>query len=389
MPSNAATISPSRTAQIQPGRLSDLTAHGQSCWLDDLSRAMIASGELARMVGQGVRGVTANPATFGKAIMQGPEYCEEIAQLGSEGRKPSEVYERLAFADVRAACDIFRSVYEQSGWSDGFVSLEVSPHLAHDTAGSISEAQRFWAAVDRPNLFITIPGTQAGLPAIEELLFQGININITLLFSVARYEDVARAHLRALERRAAAGERLDNIASVASFFLSRIDVLVDPLLQQQAVAVKTRADWLDPKTLLGKTAIASAKLAYRSLKRLRSSSRWRVLAAEGARVQRLLWASTGTKNPNYPELMYVEPLIAPETINTMPDQTIAAFLDHGTVAETAEQGVEDAVQVMGALNRLGIDFDYVATQLENQGIQKFIEPYEALMRHLGAAGHPG
>lgn len=286
----------------------------------------------------------------------------------------------MAFADVRAACDIFRSVYERSGRSDGFVSLEVSPHLAHDTDRSISEAHRFWAAVDRPNLFIKIPGTRAALPAIEELLFQGLNVNITLLFSVARYEEVAGAYLRALERRAAAGERLDNIASVASFFLSRIDVLVDRLLQQRAVADKTRADAPDPKALLGKPEIANAKLAYRSLKRLRSNSRWLALAAEGARVQRLLWASTGTKNPNYPELMYVEPLIAPETISTMPEKTIAAFLDHGTVAETVQQGIEDAVQVMGALGRFDIDFDYVATQLESEGIQKFIEPDEALMQ---------
>lgn len=384
MSSSAATVTPLRAVHIQPGRLSDLAAHGQSAWLDDLSRAMIVSGELARMVGQGVRGVTANPATFGKAITEGVEYSEEIAQLSSEGRNPCEVYERLAFADVRAACDILRSVYEQSGRIDGFVSLEVSPHLAHDTDGSISEAQRFWAAVDRPNLFIKIPGTQAGLPAIEELLFQGINVNITLLFSVARYEEVAGAYLRALERRAAAGERLDNIASVASFFLSRIDVLVDQLLQQRAEASETRAEGLDPKALLGKTAIANAKLAYRSLKRLRSNSRWRTLAVEGARVQRLLWASTGTKSPNYPELMYVEPLIA-----AGPEKTIAAFLDHGTVAETVEEGVEDAAQVMGALGRLDIDFDDVATQLENEGIQKFIEPCEALMRHIGAAGHPG
>src|SRR6266851_7765100 len=267
----------------QKNTLMQLAAHGQSCWLDDLTRRMIGNGELAELVEEGVRGVTANPATFAKAIIGGREYDADNARLAAAGLNAAAIYERLATADVRDACDILRPVYDETEGLDGFVSLEVSPHLAHDAQASIGEARRLWEAVDRPNLFIKIPGTLAGVPAIEQLLFEGININITLLFSIERYEAVARAYLMALESRAASGKPIDRIASVASFFLSRIDVLVDEMLQQRAAAGE--ADQPDPESLLGKVALANAKLAYQSFKRLFVGPQWDILRARGARVQ--------------------------------------------------------------------------------------------------------
>ncbi len=366
---------------VRGNALMQLLAHGQSCWLDDLTRRMLQNGEFADLVRQGVRGVTANPATFSKAIIEGREYDPEIARAANAGLGPGAIYERLAAADVRAACDVLQPAYDETDGEDGFVSLEVSPHLAHDTEASTAEAKRLWAAVDRPNLFIKIPGTLAGVPAIEQLLVDGINVNITLLFSVTRYEAVAQAYLKALERRRVAGQPIARIASVASFFLSRIDVLVDKLLQQRAAA--TNAD-PGPQDLLGKVAVANAKLAYRSFTRAFAGARWEALRAEGARVQRLLWASTGTKNPDYPDLMYVEPLIGPMTVNTMPLKTIAAFLDHGSVRDTVEEDIGGAQRVLQDLARLGIDFEAAAQQLEDEGVQKFIEPFDALLRHIDA-----
>ncbi len=360
--------------------LMQLANRGQSCWLDDLTRRMLRNGELAELVEKGVRGVTANPATFAKAIIGGREYDSDIDHATASGLDPKAIYENLAIADIRDACDVLRPVYDDTEGLDGFVSLEVSPYLAHDTQASIGEARRLWEAVDRPNLLIKIPGTLEGVPAIEQLLFEGININITLLFSVERYEDVARAYLKAIERREAAGKPIDRIASVASFFLSRIDVMVDALLQPQAAAAT--ADRPDPESLLGKVALANAKLAYQSFKGLFAGARWDGLKARGARVQRLLWASTGTKNPNYPELMYVAPLIGSMTVNTMPLNTILAFLDHGMVRDTIEVGVDDAHRVLADLERLGIGFTGVAKQLEDEGIEKFIEPFDQLLHHI-------
>ncbi len=378
MPDTHVEHRPASTSQ--KNTLMQLAAHGQSCWLDDLTRRMIRNGELAELVDQGVRGVTANPATFAKAIIGGREYDADIERAAASGLDPVAIYERLATADVRDACDILRPVYDETEGLDGFVSLEVSPHLAHDAQASIGEARRLWEAVDRPNLFIKIPGTAEGVPAIEQLLFEGININITLLFSIERYEAVARAYLKALERRGAAGKPIDRIASVASFFLSRIDVLVDALLQPRTAAAT--ADRPDPESLLGKVALANAKLAYHSFKSLFAGAQWDGLEARGARVQRLLWASTGTKNPNYPELMYVAPLIGPMTVNTMPLSTIQAFLDHGMVRDTIEVGVDDAHRVLADLERLGIGFPVVAKQLEDEGIEKFIEPFDQLLHHI-------
>jgi transketolase len=370
---------------MRMNRMAELVDHGQSCWMDDLSRRMIASGDLARRVAdEGLRGITSNPTIFEKAVAQGADYDADIARVAAAGLSSDQIYEELLTTDVRNACDILRPVYDATQGVDGFVSLEVSPHLAHDTQASLAEARRLWGRVDRPNMFIKIPGTAAGVPAVEELLFEGINVNITLLFSIPSYEAVADAYMRALERRIAVGRRADNIASVASFFLSRIDVLVDRLLQQRIVPNRASSGEPRPQDLLGRVAVANAKLAYQSLQRMLASDRWKALAGKGARPQRLLWASTSTKNPAYRDLMYVEPLIGPLTINTMPGKTIAAFRDHGNVQATIERDLAEAQRVMSDLSRLGVRFDLVTAQLENDGIQKFIEPFDALTKQIEA-----
>lgn len=355
--------------------LKQLQQHGQSYWIDDLTRHMLKSGALKRRVEEeSLCGVTSNPTIFGKAIAHGRDYEDQIRQDTAAGRSVPEIYEDIVTTDVRAACDVLRPVFDRTKGADGFVSLEVSPHLAHDTEGSIQEARRLHATVDRPNLFIKIPGTFAGIPAIEELLFEGININVTLLFSVERYEAVAMAYLRAQQRRLEVGLPLDNVASVASFFLSRIDVLVDQLLAQRPPEEAAR--------LLGKAGVANAKLAYQSFLKIQDSEAWKTLAEKGARPQRVLWASTSTKNPAYPDVMYVEPLIGPHTVNTMPEETIAALLDHGKVGNTLEQGMDKAQGVMTDLASQGIDFHQVTSQLENEGVQKFVDSYDALLKNI-------
>lgn len=365
-------------------RMTELSAHGQSCWMDDLTRRMITNGELAHRVEQGLRGITSNPTIFETAMAEGGDYDSDIARAAAAGHSTQEIYEELITTDVRNACDILRPVYDRSDGMDGFVSLEVSPHLAHATQASIDEARRLWALVDRPNLFIKIPGTAAGVPAVEQLLFEGINVNITLLFSIAGYEAVAEAYMRALERRLIAGQPIDNVASVASFFLSRIDVLVDELLGHRMAPDAGAGARANPQQLLGKAANANAKLAYQRFKHILGSDRWKALADKGARVQRMLWASTSTKNPAYHDLMYVEPLVGPLTVNTMPRKTIAALLDHGVIKDTVEQGIGEAKKVMVDLERAGVTFDQVTAQLENEGIEKFIAPFDLLMRELAA-----
>ena len=357
-------------------RIATLLAHGQSSWMDDLTRQMIVDGELARRIEEGVRGITSNPSIFAKSLEEGEYYERDIAKGVTDGLSAAEIYEGLITADARNACDLMRPVYDAANGADGFVSLEVSPYLARDTQGSIAEARKFWTVVDRPNLFIKIPGTTEGAPAVERCLFEGININITLLFSIANYEAVAEAYVRALERRLETGLPIDRIASVASFFLSRIDVLVDELLSHRPGA--------DARRLMGKTAVANAKLAYQSFKRLLATDRWKRLAEKGAMPQRMLWASTSTKNPAYKDLMYVEPLIGPMTINTMPQKTIAALKDHGVIKDTVEEGLDEARQTLADLERVGISLDHVTAQLENEGIQKFIEPFDAVMQRFDA-----
>jgi transaldolase len=371
--------------RLEMNALLQLQECGQSYWLDNLTRQMIRTGELQRRVTeQGLRGITSNPTTFHKAIAGSDEYDDQIRHLTREARTVQEICEELIVTDVRNACNILRTVYEASDGIDGFVSLEVSPHLAHDTEGTMQEARRLFGLVDRPNLYIKIPGTAAGVPAIEQMLYEGIPINITLLFSLPSYEAVAQAYLRALERRAADGKPVQSVASVASFFLSRIDLLVDQLLQHR---IRSKEDGAGksslPAYLLGRVASANAKLAYQSFKRIFSGVRWEMLAAQGARVQRPLWASTGNKNPAYRDVRYVEPLIGPNTVNTMPEQTIKAFADHGQViADSIEADVGESHRIFRELVNVGIDFDCVTWQLEHEGIQKFIEPYDALMKAL-------
>jgi len=367
--------------------LLELIEHGQSYWLDNLTRRMIRSGELERRVREeGLRGVTSNPAIFQKAISGGGEYDERIEELVAEHRSVAEIYEDLTVTDIQGACDVLRPVWEDSDGVDGYVSLEVSPYLARDTEGSVAEARTLYERVQRPNVMIKIPGTREGLPAIEELLFQGVNVNVTLLFSVPRYEAVARAYLQALHRRRDAGKPLGEVASVASFFLSRIDVLVDRLLgdriREGTAGAGAEVGAPDPRELLGKTAIANAKRAYGSFRTIFSGERWEGLEAEGARVQRVLWASTSTKDPLYRDVRYAEELIGPDTVNTLPDATIEAFADHGRVETTVTDDLEEAEAVLQGVEERGIDLEAVTAQLEDEGIRKFVDPFDTLMGTL-------
>ncbi len=361
--------------------LHELIEHGQSCWLDNLTRTMIHDGTLARRLrDDGLRGVTSNPAIFNKAISGGTAYEGQIRELVGEGLPVEAIYERLVVTDVRDACDVLRGVYDESEGRDGFISLEVSPYLIHDTEATIAEARRLFRSVDRPNVLIKIPGSQAGVPAIEQMLYEGVNVNVTLLFAIDAYEAVAEAYVRAMGRRLDENKPVERVASVASFFLSRIDVLVDQLLGHRIDPADTTGAGPRPEQLLGKAAVANAKLAYQSFQRIFSGERWRRLDAAGARVQRVLWASTSTKDPLYSDVRYVEPLIGPDTVNTMPDETIAAFADHGRVASgTVTTGVDEARHVMDALAEVGIDMQAVTWQLLNEGAQKFIDPFDSLM----------
>jgi len=348
---------------------------GQSIWLDDIRRVWLRDGTLARLIANdALAGVTSNPAIFAKAIGEGAEYNDVIASLARAGRSIDDIYETLALEDVQAAADLFRDTYTASKGADGYVSLEVSPHLADDTKGTIEEAQRLWRAFARPNAMIKVPGTEAGLPAITELIAAGININVTLLFSVERYRAVVDAYLAGLERRLEAGQPIDKVASVASFFLSRIDTLIDAKLDSLTTH--------EAKARRGRAAIASAQLAYQHYKQWTSSPRWQALAASGARPQRLLWASTSSKDPAYKDTMYVEALIAPNTVNTLPPATLEAYRDHGDPAVRIEEGVADAKETVQILRGLGIELEAVSQQLEREGVKKFKEPFDALLAAL-------
>ncbi len=364
--------------------LLNLINYGQSYWLDNLTREKIKSGELKRrVVKEGLRGITSNPSIFNKAISNSKDYDSQIAKLVSLKKSVPDMYEDLTVKDVQDACDILRPVFDTSGGEDGFVSIEVSPYLANDTEGTMIEARRLHDKVNRPNCLIKIPGTEAGVPAIEQMLYEGININITLLFSIQSYEAVAIAYIKALERRVAEGKPVDKIVSVASFFLSRIDVLADQLLAQLMIPERDQNNLPRPEDILGKTAIASAKLAYQSFKNIFSGNKWTSLAEKGAHVQRPLWASTSTKDPLYKDVKYVEPLIGRDTVNTLPDETITAFSDHGVIAEDSIlKDVEEARSVFNNLKMLGIDIDFITKQLTNEGIQKFNEAYDKLMKDL-------
>jgi transaldolase len=353
---------------------------GQSVWLDHLDRTLIASGELTRMIERdGLRGVTSNPAIFDKALSGSAAYDADIRALSRQGRTTAQIYQEITAGDIRDAADLFSHEFKASGGQYGFVSLEVNPHLARDTEGTIEEARRFWIALDRPNVFIKVPATAEGLPAIQQLISEGINVNVTLLFGLDRYRRVAEAYIAGLERRAAAGRPL-TVASVASFFLSRIDMLIDPQLEEIARQGGTRGE--RAAALRGEIAIASAKQAYRLYKEIFGAERFQKLAAQNARPQSLLWASTGTKNAAYADVKYVEPLVGPATINTMPQETMDAYRDHGQPAARLEDGVDNALLQHRALAELGIDLDQLTVQLEEEGIEKFNLPYDRSMEDL-------
>jgi len=363
------------------GPLWELTRLGQSVWLDYIRRGILDNGELEAMVREkAIRGVTSNPAIFEQAIAQSDDYDDALREMAANRVDATTAYETLAIEDIQRAADLFRSIYDEAGGHDGFVSLEVSPELAHDTAGTLAEARRLWARVDRPNVMIKVPGTEAGLPAIEELIATGINVNVTLLFSLRGYERVMEAYLSGLERRAEAGEPLDRVASVASFFVSRVDSAVDAELEKKLEQASSENERAEIRGLFGRAAIANAKLAYARFQEIFAEERFGKLAAAGARVQRPLWASTSTKNPDYRDVIYVEELIGPDTVNTMPLATVEAFADHGVARRTLDQDLEGARAELAALETLGIDFDAVTEQLQVEGVDKFVVPFRHLLK---------
>jgi transaldolase/transaldolase/glucose-6-phosphate isomerase len=344
---------------------------GQSIWLDFIDRQIISSGKLKSLIDDdGVRGVTSNPAIFEKAISSSSDYDQDIAELAKTTSTNEELFFEVAIKDIRNAAKLFEGVYNEDG-TDGYVSLEVSPFLALDAEGTAKQAEELWKKVDRKNVMIKIPGTKPGLQAIRQSIAKGININVTLLFGLPRYEEVTEAYISGLEDHLAAGHDISHISSVASFFLSRIDVLVDPLLDEKGLG-----------DLKGEVAIASAKKAYEIYKRVFSTDRWKALAAKGAQPQRLLWASTSSKNPAFKDTKYVEALIGPDTVDTVPLETIEAFRDHGIVADTLGLGLDKATEILGKLKTAGIDIDKITQQLEDEGIDKFNKPFEKLLQAI-------
>lgn len=361
--------------------LLQLNKFGQSVWLDLLSRKLLASGQLQQLIEKdGLRGITSNPAIFQEAIGESHDYDDAIRVLVHEGKLVDEIYQTITVEDVQWAADLFRSTYSRSRGAYGFASLEVSPHLAYDTAGTIEEARRLWQALDRSNVFIKVPSTKEGLPAIKQLISEGINVNVTLLFGLPRYQEVIRAYIEGLAERMKVGQPLDHVTSVASFFLSRIDVLVDSKLEELSHKGNDQSELATQ--LRGQTAIASAKVAYQIYKEIFTSEEFRSLEERGAKKQWLLWASTGTKNPEYSDVKYVEPLIGPETINTMPLKTIEAYRHHGQPAPRLEEDLIVAYQVFASLAEVGLDLDEVTQQLEEEGVQKFVNPHNELMTVL-------
>jgi transaldolase len=346
---------------------------GQSIWLDFIDREIISSGKLQKLIDEdGIRGVTSNPAIFEKAISSSSDYDADIAEYGKDAGTTEELFFKLAIKDIQAAADLFDPLYNEGVvGADGYVSLEVSPFLALDAEGTAKQAELLWKQVDRKNVMIKIPGTKPGLKAIRESIGKGININVTLLFGLERYEEVTEAYISGLEDHLAAGHNIEHISSVASFFLSRIDVVVDPLLQEKG-----------ENGLVGEVAIASAKKAYEIYKRVFSTERWKALEAKGGKPQRLLWASTGSKNPAFKDTKYVEALIGPDTVDTVPLETIDAFRDHGIAADTLILGLDQATETLGKLKALGIDLDKITQDLEDEGIEKFNKPFEKLLKAI-------
>ena len=356
-------------------RLHKLADYGQSVWIDFLSRDMLRSGELARrMRDDAVVGITSNPTIFQKAISAGNAYDEQLREVLEHERDPKEVFLQLAVKDVSDALDLLRPVWDEGSGRDGYVSIEVDPNFAYDTQATIDEAQRLHETIDRPNLFVKIPATEPGLPAIEEMIARGRSINVTLIFSLQRYSEVAEAYIRGLERLVEGGGDPGSVASVASFFVSRVDTEADRRLDEIG----------GHDELKGKLAVANAKLAYQRYEEIFAGDRWQALEAKGATPQRCLWASTSTKNPEYRDVMYVEELIGPNTVDTMPDETIEAFQDHGEVAATLEQGIDEAKRVFEELEQAGVDYGDVTATLEREGVEKFSDSFSDLLEGIRA-----
>ncbi|RIK43008.1 MAG: transaldolase [Chloroflexi bacterium] len=366
--------------------LHQLLDQGQAVWLDNIQRGHLVSGGLKQLIEEdGLRGETANPTLFEQALSDpAGDYDEQLRELIRQGLDANAMYERMATDDVRMACDLFRPLYDQLDGADGFVSLEVSPKLAYDTQGTLAEVRRFWKMVDRPNLMIKIPGTPEGVPAIEQALYEGININITLLFSVAAYEQVAWAYIRALERRVAEARPIQQLASVASFFVSRIDTLADQWLDEKIEQTSDRSIAEDLEALKGKVAIANAKIAYERFQAIFSTARFQALQGTGARVQRPLWASTSTKNPAYSDVLYIETLIGPDTVNTMTLGTLAAFRDHGRVERTVDKDIAAAHQVIRRFEAAGFRLADVTAQVLKEGVEKFNHSLDQLLQRIDA-----
>src|SRR3954471_857228 len=354
--------------------LQQLAEHDQSVWIDYLSRRFVKDGDLKGLVGQGVVGVTSNPTIFQSAIAEGDAYDDQIRELSADHQDAKEIFWLLAADDIRDACDVLRAVYDEGEGKDGYVSLEVDPDLAHDTDKTKSEAIRLHKLVDRPNLFIKIPATVAGLQAIEDTIAEGIPVNVTLIFSLERHRKVAEAYVRGVQRFVDGGGDPSRLASVASFFVSRVDTEADKRLDEIG----------GHDELKGKLAIANAKLAYQTYKELFAGERWEALKAKGATAQRCLWASTSTKNPEYRDVIYVEELVGPETVNTMPEETIEAFQDHGKVALTLTKDVDAARKLLDDLREAGIDYDDVVDTLEREGVEKFADSFEQLLDGIKA-----
>ena len=355
-------------------KMKQLADMGQAVWLDFIRRSFLKQGELKALVEQGLRGVTSNPSIFEKAIAGSDDYDDALGKLAREGKSAMEIYEALAIEDIRNAADDLRPVYDETEARDGFVSLEVSPELAHETENTIEQAKRLYQTVGRPNVMIKVPSTPAGIPAIEELIGSGVNVNVTLIFSLSNYEEVATAYIKGLQRLAEngptveGGHAVDRVASVASFFVSRVDAAVDKALEA-----------IGNTELQGKIAVANAKLAYRDFGNIFSGGEWDPLAEKGARVQRVLWASTSTKNPAYPDTLYVDQLIGPETVNTLPPKTLDLFNDHGVVAFQLNKGVDEAEDYVRKLAEAGVDFNQITDDLQKAGVESFAKSFQQMI----------
>jgi transaldolase len=367
--------------------LLELHEYGVSVWYDNIQREMLQSGELQRLMKEGIRGMTSNPTIFKNAIVNGQEYQADIAALARQETPPIDIYESLAIADVGAAADVLRPLFDQSQGEDGYVSIEVSPFLAHETQATVEEARRLFATLQRPNIMIKVPATPAGLPAVRTLIGEGINVNVTLLFSVAVYRQVTAAYFDGLETYAATGGDLSQVASVASFFVSRVDTLTDKLLQAKIEASADEAQQAHLRDLQGKLAVANAKVVYQAFKEIFGTPRFQRLVDKGARVQRVLWASTSAKNPAYSDVMYVEELIGAPTVNTMPPATIEAFKDHGRLRNSLDQDVAQAEAVIAEIEAAGLSIKAITGQLLDEGVASFAQAFHRFLRCPGRLRH--